>query len=229
MAGNTSSQGVWKTLFTLDAAIPRVSATIPTMSTLSWLNDLLQLVKYDLDAHIAADQAYYEQLREARKPGKGKQVPKSHYSYVRTNAKPPVTELLHPFEQTLAVAWNADLQRARIELDSETLHLGTPVFVDDHKGWIMACNPEGVEIQFETPPPTLNDFAVVKQTRKLIDPQEIVHQLNHFWLPIWQSDEQPTDDMILEFEQLLDTLPFHVQQFDVSMDLPKCGKVPSSV
>eukprot|EP00438_Fugacium_kawagutii_P021028 Skav205786 [mRNA] locus=scaffold340:103108:108078:+ [translate_table: standard] len=186
------------------------------LPTDQWLHHVEQLVKFELDAHVEADRAAslaFLKAKENTSAAKQEALKRS-YKYVRTNVKPPVRELLCPFEQTCHATWMSPTQ-VTLHLDPDVLQLGTPVHVDEGIGWITGSAEHEVHVTLSKLPSDQQETPVVQQKLVLTSPEQMVDQLNGFWLPIWQNEDVPTASQLQQFDDLVRTLPFSIPPISV--------------
>eukprot|EP00438_Fugacium_kawagutii_P035851 Skav205419 [mRNA] locus=scaffold582:198966:212485:- [translate_table: standard] len=183
-----------------------------------WLFFVMQLVKFEVDASLAADRAFQLQLQQAEQCADQKMGSRRNFQYIKTGTKPPVTELLTTFDQTCEPLWDTHHAQVTLPIPPEAIDVGTPIFVDDVSGWIMGTSEHTITVWFQEFPKTQPSTVQIKQQRLLQEPQQIVEQLNQFWLPIWDSDHVPTAQQIQDFEGLLDNLPANLTPLDIHMD-----------
>eukprot|EP00438_Fugacium_kawagutii_P026565 Skav206299 [mRNA] locus=scaffold3268:172305:176813:+ [translate_table: standard] len=193
------------------------------LPSIAWLHTLCQLVKFNLDAHLASDANYAKSFRDLQREDKKTRsearLELKHYQQVRGSVNSAVVDMHAPVEVECAVLRQVDDVTFVFEADPDQFQPCTPVMVADIKGWIIASQPDHVVVRFLEPPPAFDDHVRLCQDLMFTDPKEVVDQLNGYWLPIWQSDEHPTESQMQDFDRLVASLPIAVEPLEVRTDL----------
>eukprot|EP00438_Fugacium_kawagutii_P000079 Skav218693 [mRNA] locus=scaffold1346:145670:150848:- [translate_table: standard] len=182
----------------------------------TWLFQVQQLAKFEVDACVAADRAATLAFLKSKQdtPVDKQSNLKRAFHYVKTYAKPPIRELVQSFHTTCAATWISPTQ-VSIAVEVDQLQLGTPIQIDDGLGWITGTSETAAHITLSKLPKEQSAAPRVTQTKQITDPNAMVDQLNSFWLPIWQNEEVPTACQLEQFDQLVNTLPFSIPPIDI--------------
>lgn len=182
-----------------------------------WLHHTLQIVKFDLDAHLAADALLNKQMKHYMRDRSQKNGSKAHFAYVRHNPNRSLQELAVPVQRQCDVSWEPAHQKAIVVIDSSDVVWGTPVYLNEKKGWIVGADPQHIQVQFpigDEPDYTQNSV-LLRQTCQFSDPQEIARELSQFWEPLWNSTDVPTEQQIQQFEELISELPINIPEMHI--------------
>eukprot|EP00438_Fugacium_kawagutii_P023870 Skav233784 [mRNA] locus=scaffold780:250908:258735:- [translate_table: standard] len=117
---------------------PDIGPAMWPLPSAEWLFHVMQLVRFELDAHIAADRALLRKMNQLQTLEDQKCGSKKNFAYVKASAKSPLQELVLPTEVICDAAWSEDGSQVSLQLDPEALHWGTPVFVAERKGWVIS-------------------------------------------------------------------------------------------
>eukprot|EP00438_Fugacium_kawagutii_P002099 Skav218449 [mRNA] locus=scaffold538:139381:143205:- [translate_table: standard] len=175
-------------------------------------------MKFELDAHLAADKLYQKNMQRFLGELDKKQGSKAHYAYVKYPPKSALQELVRPVQLTADATWSDEGHQVSVQIQPDQLHWGVPVMVDEHQAWVVGTSDDCVRLQFPAPlaiderSPQVN----LQQRHVITNPADIADQLTNYWLPIWNSDIQPTPDQLQKFHDLVDALPFQLQE--ISLD-----------
>eukprot|EP00438_Fugacium_kawagutii_P006176 Skav207464 [mRNA] locus=scaffold3545:327296:331618:+ [translate_table: standard] len=200
---------------------PDIGAPPWPLPSFHWLHHVSQLVKFELDAHLAADALFQKKYKQYLREQSQKQGSRAHFSYVRNSPNLTLHELAVPFEQSCQAEWQFDDRKVRIFVDPEALVWGAPVFVNQIKAWLVGADPDSVTLQFPedvTLPSDTGDVTIT-QTHEVRDPDQIATALNSFWDPLWNSPVTPTDEQIAKFHSFVDNMPLKVETFSIDTSL----------
>eukprot|EP00438_Fugacium_kawagutii_P029462 Skav209229 [mRNA] locus=scaffold293:266331:271159:- [translate_table: standard] len=175
--------------------------------------------KFEFERHVAADRLLQKQLDKLDRLEDQKRGSKKHFSYIKHDVKPPLHALALPVERQCQATWDAQNRQVVLGLQPEEVHVGSPIYVEQTKGWVVSTADEAVTIQFEDHPPELPNEVSVTQEKVIADPNELAEQLTKYWMPLWNSAEQPTQEQLDRFDDLLQNLPVRIPQLTLQLDV----------
>lgn len=134
----------------------------------------------------------------------------------------PITEVKVPKTEFAILQWSEQGTSVQCFCDApETLDGLFPIMIDEAIGWITARDQDSVTVQFHEPHETCPEQSYLRQEMLLVEPRQVMEQLNKFWLPLWQAEHDVNiHDTWPEFQNLMDNLPQppRVFHFDNSLD-----------
>ena len=186
------------------------------LPTFSWVNELTQLVKFQLEADIKSDESFFRaQLAYSKRLDQTDDHSKKAFRQVKGFGLPPVRELQQVIQDDVLVQPSDSPDLREIYGDKVgLLSIEFPLNLCDrccrvceiHSDWAVVSVPSDFPDCDDEPFET-----TAKQIQYTIAPGEVAQRLSDFWLPIWQRDSCP-DDPFMEVEQiqhLLQDLPPH--------------------
>lgn len=181
-----------------------------------WLSHVKQLVKFSLDSFLADDRLFLRRIQQYKREAEQKRGSKAHFAYVRNANKQSLQELNQPYQAHCSAHWSSE-STVVLNLEPHQIDLGTPIYVQEVKGWVISTYDEKITVQLvdQDEPIQRTDTVDVSQTCTLSDPNEIASELSRYWMPIWHSSEEPTQEQIEHFRTLVDRLPVRLATLDI--------------
>lgn len=101
------------------------------LPTWEWLRHVQQLLKFELDAHLAADRVFFAKFAKFKQDQEQKEGSRRHYAYLKGQTRSALTELQHLVEFSCSAHWEPEQCKVHLQAAPEDLQWGTPVFVHD--------------------------------------------------------------------------------------------------
>lgn len=204
------------------ANIPELGTPPHYLPTIEWINDLYQMLVHEVQSTVAKDFQLFSKMRDFEKFCDAKFHGSARaFASIRAPSNPPIKELQIPIKCHAELHWVLDSKQVVCVCDASPFHTLSPVSVNGTLGWMVAKHPFHITVQFETLPANFPLAADVEQKHVVIDPREIAHQLDEYWLPMWQRPPQADSDVPWEdFDNLMRAMP-PIPELQISFGLPE--------
>eukprot|EP00438_Fugacium_kawagutii_P028108 Skav224953 [mRNA] locus=scaffold1186:122876:133880:+ [translate_table: standard] len=137
-----------------------------------WLHSAIQFVKYEFERHVAADRLLQKRLDKLDRLEDQKKGSKKHFAYIKHDTKPPLHALALPVDMHCQATWDIANMRVVLALQPEDVHVGSPIFVEQHKGWVVSTIDESVaDSIFGVSQSMSPALALLLGTKQILDPE----------------------------------------------------------
>ena len=193
------------------------------LPTAEWIFDILQIVKFHVQAKLAADMKIHtSKLAYQQRLDKRDNHSKDAFRQVKGTNRPPIKELQERVEDRVIVhVLNAN-QVEVFGSQIPKLSRNFPVKLNGHIATVDAIEQDCAVLSFESIRWDVNEEeADLLQLKYWIHPHDLAKLLNDFWQPIWLRDPAPLDlwQEWTAVENLADVFPPRPIPKDNSQDL----------
>eukprot|EP00438_Fugacium_kawagutii_P002306 Skav226065 [mRNA] locus=scaffold211:563780:568420:- [translate_table: standard] len=194
------------------SCVPELGPPQWPLPTVDWLFQLQQFVQFEVERHLVADRLMTKKFKQFQREQAQKLGSKEHFAYLRNKNNSVLHELSVPLEVQCQAEWNTPNLQVQLHLSPEQVSWGTPLVVNNLKGWMCSNHGDVVTVQFPADTPITEEppEVTVQQHHAIHDPNEIYAELNKFWEPLWNSTWTPSEQHIAEFEALVAALPLRI-------------------
>lgn len=186
------------------------------LPTSAWLFDALQLAQHVTNAAVAQDHLIFKKKSKfARHADRKFQGSSQAFGALKQAPALPITEVYVPQQAECLLIWDTDACEVQcICENAEDFNPLSPVKIGDAVAWIFARDEFSFTARFRQVPSEMPDQACVSQDNYVVEPHQVVDQLNSFWKPLWLKEhDQSAETAWPAFDNLLHSLPSPPHQF----------------
>lgn len=149
----------------------------------------MQLWQYTVQSAVHLDQKIFQDKQSFRLQ-QDKRLGHNKLTFASVRGSTPTLES----EQAILVPFSCRLSSKAPERfeafvdDTSEFQLGQPTSLDKKAGWLHEIHDASIIVSCASRP---NDLEQVELEQRVLvtNPNQVCHQLLHFWSPIWQRDD----------------------------------------